>query len=154
MTSMAAINWTPIDTLSLRDEKVFWPWRVAVATLRDVTHLRISATGLWEPADGQLAPFSPDGHMGLRVDASLLLLPDVPVGALLGRIGGSSASLTTVPSAATDALAASQVFPIGAHCIVGVGTALVGPLFIGFNWRSRPLQVKELTVSVEGAAPL
>ena len=149
----ATTSLTRAETLTLRDEAIKWPWCVAAPMLRDVTYLRITAAGSWIAAGEQLMPFPPDGHMGLPIHSDKLLLPDTPVGALIGRIGGSSASLVITPSATGDALLASQTFAIGSHCVIAVPERLLGPLFVGFNWKPRPIMVKELTVSVFGAAP-
>ena len=149
---MASIAWTSVETITLHGDVVHWPWLMAVQSLRDVTHLLITAEGEWEASGGQLRPFPPDGHMGLPIQADKLLVPDCPPGALVGKIGGSSAHLAA--TLAAGAAVPGAIFPVGAHCIVSIPSGVVGPLFIGFNWIPRPLTVIDLKVCVFGAAPV
>jgi hypothetical protein len=64
--------------------------------------LLIAATGSSTAIPEVLAACGPDGFAGLSLPADRVVLPDAPPGALIGRFGGSSASLK-----------ADGAFPIG-----------------------------------------
>jgi hypothetical protein len=147
---MSSIGWNLIETVELRNEMVHWPWRVAVPIVRDVTHLMMIASGSWTAEGAQLLPFPPDGHMGLPIQADRLLIQECASGALIGKLGGSSATLSV---AGGSVPVPSLIFPIGAHCLVPIPAGIRGPLFIGFNWIQRPLRIIDLKVEVHGAAP-
>ena len=146
---MTEIDWKPfkaIDELMTIDVRE--PWLVAVEMIRDVTHLRIRADGIWSPMPGVLAECEPDGHIALSLPADRLVIPDCPVGALIGRFGGSSAGYQQSGGDAEKV----KPFPIGKYCIATVPKT-VGPLFIGFNSLVRPVRVTRLKITVEGATP-
>lgn len=145
---MVAINWVELGRLEINNETINWPWKAAVETLHGLTHVQIKATGEWEPVGTQFKPFPPDGHIGLPIQSDRLILSDCPVGALIGKIGGSSANFAIVASGA--AAASGTPFPIGAHCVATTDGS-IGPLFIGFNWMPRPLLIKTMSITVAGA---
>lgn len=147
---MPEISWNIIKQVSFPPGEVLWPWSVAVESLSDLTHLTIKASGSWEDCVGQFKPFSPDGHTGISIQADRLILPDAAVGALLGKLGGSSASLL-LPAAGTPSIE-SRPFPIGSYCRIALPTASFGPLFVGFNWIVRPLRIITLEVEISGAS--
>lgn len=133
------------------------PWILVVPGMRDYTHLRIQATGSWTQAGAQIGQCSPDGLASTPVQVNPLAVPDCGVGALIGKLGGSSANLTMPPatpggtSAPTTSLAEGTAFAIGAHCIVALPQNFIGPLYISFNGLARPILVTALRITVEGA---
>ncbi|MGA3399997.1 MAG: hypothetical protein ABSC95_12325 [Acetobacteraceae bacterium] len=139
---MAIVTWTPIQTLPLPTGLIALPWLKLVDTIRGATHLMINAKGRWTPMPGLLAPCEPDGLAGLVLPADRTVLPDAPPGALIGRIGGSSAGLK-----------ADGAFVIGTSCVVPVPAGSIGPLFISFNITARPVDVAAIQVDVSGATP-
>jgi hypothetical protein len=139
---MTTVTWTPIDTLPLPDGSINVPWLRLVASLRGATHLCFEATGEWIAIPGLLAPCGPDGLSGLALPADRVVIADAPPGALIGRIGGSSASLK-----------AEGAFVIGSSAVVSVPAGSIGPLFVSFNIVGRPVAVTSITVKVSGATP-
>ena len=101
----------------------------------------------------------PDGIVGLTFPNERLIVADCAVGALLGRIGGSSATLKAAApaDAKSDAGAAKpesdepKPFAIGTHTVIGLPEKGVGPLFVGFNILLRPVQVRALTLTIESS---
>ena len=87
-----------------------------------------------------LAACGPNGFAGLSLPADWVVLPDAPPGALIGRLGGSSASLK-----------ADGAFPIGLDCVVQFPANSVGPLFVSFNIVARPVDVASSTIEVSTA---
>jgi hypothetical protein len=141
---MPIVSWNPVATNPLPTPPVAIavPWLPLVDTIRGATHLRISATGSWSPLPGLLAWCGPDGLAGLVLPADRVVLADAPPGALIGRFGGSSASLK-----------ADGAFAIGSGCVVAVPAGSIGPLFVSFNITARPVQVTALAIEVLGATP-
>jgi len=139
---MPLVTWTPIPTQAVQPGPITVPWLQLVDTIRGATHLMIRATGSWTALPGLLAPCEPDGLAGLILPADRVVLPDAPPGALIGRIGGSSAGLK-----------ADGAFVIGSSCVVAVPTGSIGPLFVSFNITGRPVQVANIQIEVNGATP-
>jgi hypothetical protein len=134
------------------------PWVLVVAGMRDYTHLRIQATGSWTQTGGPIGQCGPDGLASTPVQVNPLAVKDCGVGALIGKLGGSSASLTMPPAspagaaAPTTSLAEGAAFAIGSHCIVALPSNFIGPLYISFNGLVRPVLVTELRITVEGTS--
>jgi hypothetical protein len=139
---MALVTWIPIQTQAVQPGMITVPWLKLVDTIRGATHLMISASGTWTALPGLLAPCQPDGLAGLILPADRVVLPDAPPGALIGRIGGSSASLK-----------ADGAFVVGSSCVVAVPAGSIGPLFVSFNITGRPVEVTAIQVDVSGATP-
>ena len=142
---MPVVSWTPIDINPLPappPADIIVPWLRLVDTIRGATHLMINATGNWTALPGLLAPCGPDGLAGLVLPADRVVLPDAPPGALIGRIGGSSAGLK-----------AEGAFVIGSGCVVGVPAGSIGPLFFSFNITARPVHVTTIAIEVSRATP-
>jgi hypothetical protein len=162
---MPLINWSDLPVFEIAGVDVTEPWIMVVETLRDATHLRIKSEGSWATMGGVLAACGPDGHASLRVHPDQLVVADCPVGALIGKIGGSSASLAgSGPQPAAGSGASStggmttsgadgRPFALGSLCVVTVPATSVGPFFIGFNSVLRPVQVTRLRVTVGTATP-
>jgi hypothetical protein len=116
------------------------PWHRVTDAIRGPTHLRIAATGDWTAIPDVLAACGPNGLAGLSLPADQVVLPDAPPGALIGRLGGSSASLKV-----------DGAFPIGLDCVVELPANSVGPLFVSFNIVARPVDVTRFTIQVSTA---
>jgi hypothetical protein len=127
------------------------PWIMAVEMLEDATHLRIVAEDAEWVAMPGLKPCGADGLPGLAVPEGALLLAEAAPAALIGRIGGSSATLK-VPD--TPGTGLSKPFAVGSRCVVELPAKAVGPLYLGFNLRHRPVTVTALRVKVSKASPV
>lgn len=165
---MPMIKWTKLPdpdsqngNFERTDQTFNQPWLLVRKTLQDVTHLQITATGSWSQAGDQPGPFDPDGVPGVPLPKERLDVQDCPPGALIGKFGGSSASLGPVPAAANaaagsnapSALTEGKAFAIGAYCLVAIPTICIGPLFVSFNGLARPIMITRLTITLEGATP-
>jgi hypothetical protein len=139
---MPIVTWTEIRNFIEQAGEITAPWLLVVETIRGATHLQITATGDWTAMAGLLGPCGPDGLAGLTLPADRIVLQDAPPAALIGRIGGSSASLKT-----------DNLFVIGRSCVVPVPAVSIGPLFVSFNIIARPVSLRSLNVVVSGATP-
>jgi len=135
------LSWSPLAAVLPISSGAFRsPWHCVTDVIRGPTHLRIAATGNWWAMPDVLAACGPNGFTGLAFPADRVVLPDAPPGALIGRIGGSSASLKV-----------DGAFPIGIDCVVQLPTNSVGPLFVSFNIVARPVFVGSFTIQVSTA---
>ena len=144
---MPIVNWTKIGELALPVPSAASftagvPWLTVVEVIAGATHLKVSATGSGEAMPGLLAPCGPDGLAGLTLPPERLVLPDAPPGALIGRIGGSSATIK-----------GDGVFVIGGSCATAIAAGSIGPLYVGFNITTRPVIITSLSVAVFGSTP-
>lgn len=144
---MVAMTWTPLlvgHPWINRDVPV--PWLMVLEDLVGLaTYLRFRASGVWTTMAG-LPGCGPDGLVGQSFPDDRLIVPDCPVGALIGRIGGSSATLKAAAPAADSG--ESKPFPIGCNAVIKLPDKVVGPLFIGFNILLRPIHVERLTLDI------
>ena len=116
------------------------PWLMALDCFEGYTHLRITAGGKWEMLPGLSIQCGPDGRSDIPIASDALLLPSCRPGALIGKIGGSSASLDRPAAPGADPVAGEPaVFAIGSACIVALKDLPLGPLFVGINIEARPL---------------
>ncbi len=114
--------WEPLFSLALTDERMDFPWHVAHEYLVGPKILKLTATGNWDLFGGIAC--GPDGVPGLPLPADRLLAAKVSIGCLIGRLGGSNASI--------DENTVSP-FAIGSFAIVQVPDKFVGPVFIAVN---------------------
>lgn len=153
---MPSVTWTQIPDTSLAESLPSAPpcavnqaWLLVLESFGEANILRIKAKGRWIPFEG-LPACGPDGLVNMNYPDAGLILSDCSVGALLGRIGGSSA---TIKAASADPAAAGETkpFPIGTSCIYRLPEKVIGPLFVGFNCLSRPVRIETIELSVETA---
>jgi hypothetical protein len=139
---MVKIVWdeTPLKTFSLgkANEEITAAWLTALEELDgEKTHLKFVTTkGSWAPMKG-LPPCDADGSVGQSFPDTSLIVADCAVGALIGRVGGGSASLKAV-AAATDG-GETKPFAIGKFAIIKIPANAFGPVFVGFNVLTRPV---------------
>jgi hypothetical protein len=82
--------------------------------------LRFSATGKWSVLAG--VECGPDGLPGFPLPYDKLLVPTAPPGALIGKLGGSTADQKD-----------GTIFTIGSFAVFAVPDKSSGPLYIGVN---------------------
>lgn len=156
---MPTLKWNLLTEPAFRmsDTLVTVPWVRVLDTQRDYTHLRIASAGTWTQQDSAFGECGPDGFTSGSLQSDRLLVADCPTGALIGKIGGSSASLSTpaTPAADDDAtakvIAEGKAFAIGSYCVIPLPSKFIGPLFVNFNGLMRPINVAKLEITVEGA---
>jgi hypothetical protein len=147
---MIELKWTPIVTFRLADQDVVGPWLVACDVIgAATTRLKLKAKGEWTAMSG-LPACGPDGLPGQAFPDDRLVVADCPVGALVGKIGGSSATLKAV-AIATEA-GEAKPFAIGSQTALKLPDNAIGPLYVGFNILNRPLKVKTLELEILGAS--
>ena len=158
------------------------PWIFVIDTFDKVDpddeafdHLLIKASGEWAMLPGLDATCGPDGRADVPLASGSRLLSSCQPGALIGKIGGSSASLDEPASAmkpvggaegaegaegtqageggggADEATGQPGLFAIGKACMVPLLNLPRGPLFIGINISLRPLRVLSLKLEISGA---
>jgi hypothetical protein len=147
---MVTLTWNPIHTYVLPEKDIAEPWLMALEDLgAATTYLKLKAKGEWVAMPG-LPSCGPDGIVGQAFPDDRLVVTDCAVGALIGRIGGSSASLKA-PSPPADSGEAKPL-PVGHHAVLKLPEKFVGPLYLGFNVLLRPLKLKFLEVEIIGGS--
>jgi hypothetical protein len=144
---MISLTWKPLTPFTLpASDAIAWPWIMACEDLGVTsTYLKLKATGKWQPMEG-LSSCGPDGLTGQTFLDDRLFVTDCPLGALIGRIGGSSASLK-VPTPTADS-GETKAFAVGAYALVKLPKETAGPLYLGFNTPFRPLSLESLSVDM------
>jgi hypothetical protein len=115
-------TWQPVGTRSMAvpARPATGIWTPVVDYITGPRILRIAAEGMWKPAEG-LKECSPDGFQDWFYGRDWLLTKDAPLGALIGKIGGSRGS---------DRDAA--IFPVGSFAVIMLDKQM-GPLYLTIN---------------------
>jgi hypothetical protein len=160
---MTTINWKLLKEYTIDQSRaIMVPWILVLDAPRESTHLQIKAEGKWTPVGGLLGDCDPDGLLGPPFQTDRLVVPDCPVGALIGKFGGSSASLSPLaspptapvaaatpasPPAAPPALTEGKAFAIGSYCVLAIPERSIGPLYVSFNGLIRPVNLVQLKIN-------
>jgi hypothetical protein len=155
-----SIAWTNIAEFSRPAGPFDRLWLLATETVTGFSHLRLTAEGSWTFPPGSGSECGPDGALGLSLVPTALLAADCAPGCLVGRLGGSSATIAPPPPTQEqldDGIAVppsvTGIFAIGCECLYKIPEGVHGPLFVGFNWAARPIEIKTpLKLSIRGAA--
>lgn len=123
-------------------------WLRVVDLLPAKRLIRIVASGSWSDLRGGTA-VGPDGYLDLSLTAEHLIYADAPLGALIGKIGGSTADKVAVDKTAGDKkIEGITLFPIGTYCVVAP-IDKAAPLFVAVNGAWSLAQFRFLTLKVE-----
>jgi hypothetical protein len=143
------ISWVDLrkKPFKLQNEPIEAPWLMVVEAFEDFDHLQITSEGTWPAYPGLPLECGPDGISASPIAAEQRLIADCRLGALIGKLGGSSAMLD-IPSGESSGLG---MFALGTNALVKVPSGCFGPLFIGFNVKARPISIANLSVTVRGA---
>jgi hypothetical protein len=117
-------------------------WTIVCEYVSGPRKLKFEAHGSWRYSRRIVDSCSPDGDPGSPVDRSKCLKADAAVGALIGKIGGSTAGKSD-----------GVVFIVGSFCIVDVPDKTAGTLFLTINDEESGFSDNEgeVTVSVYDA---
>jgi len=155
------IEWTPLAEYKAESGPVSAPWLPVCDDFRGKTYLKVVSKGRWILPSAAGIDCNADGGVTPAAPASPLIAA-APLGALIGKVGGSTASFVA-PSIPAPALPGApmptppfldQAFVLGAQCVFAVPAGAVGPLLFGFNCLVRPVELKQLTITVYGATPV
>jgi hypothetical protein len=163
--TMIVLNWQPVGVYRRPAGDVVEPWLLAWENMPQAArYLRLTTTGRWTPMSG-LPECGPDGLVGQTFQADRLIVSDCAVGALLGRVGGSSASLKGGAAPANQGDQSkngapaekveenpSKPFAVGSHAVIKLPDDAIGPLFIGFNILLRPVSVRTLEITIQSSS--
>ena|ERR1700732_2640957 len=105
--------------------------------------IKIAASGTWSDLRAGL-PIGPDGYLDLTIPADQLIASNAPAGALMGKIGGSTADKIT-DDKKKDSI---TIFPIGTFCVVAP-LDKAAPLFVAVNGAWSLAEFHFLTLRVE-----
>jgi hypothetical protein len=115
--SMGWTELTPIDV----NAKPAGTWTWAYEWIEGPALIKFEATGTWQYSQASPA-CSPDGDLNSLISARYGLMADAPVGALVAKVGGSTAG-------AKD----GKVYLVGSKAVVPLDQSTSGPLFLSIN---------------------
>jgi hypothetical protein len=95
-------------------------WTLAYDYLKGPALVMITAEGTWEYGSGKAC--GPDGDLNALLAADHALLAKSPVGALIAKIGGSTAG-------AND----GAVYVVGSSAVLSIDANIEGPLYLTIN---------------------
>jgi hypothetical protein len=119
-------------------------WQCAYSYIEGPGLLKIEATGTWKYLNTAPQPCSPNGDLESPLDGQNNLHGKSPLGALIGRIGGSIADRDT-----------TSVFAVGSFCVRKLDKE-AGPLFLTINdaWNGFDDNEGTLTIKLSFAAQI
>jgi hypothetical protein len=133
--------WEPLVVIERPDVRVEALWLRVLDTVPAKLLLRFEATGSWTCLGHGLSVSGPDGLATLRLHVDCLLVPTAPPGALIGKIGGSSAGRDD-----------GKAFAIGSFCVYPA-LEKPAPLFIAVNgaFPATGYAIGQLRLTVSGS---
>jgi hypothetical protein len=136
-----ALNFEPLVSPLVRARPSgAWTFVDAIVDGGDVLKITASDEQRWSYADAATAHCGPDGDPQALLSRDKCIMPTAPVGALIGKIGGSTADT------------GGTTFLVGSFCVFRVPDG-GGPLFLTINDESGGLENNSgwLHVTVEKA---
>jgi hypothetical protein len=135
---MTKPNWTFVDLVSV-DAKPDGLWTLALDFASGSRLLRFRVVDKDEQDKGVSTTWSlsagascgPNGEPRSTTQSSLLCSA-APPGALIAKLGGSSADIPD-PAQTTAPYGSKRVFAVGAYCIAALASTESGPLFLTMN---------------------
>jgi len=121
---MAQPTWRPVlENLTVPEKKgVAWSCALDFLPPGKLIKILVDPSATWKPNQFSVA-VGADGDPGASRNPGKLILESAPLGALIGRLGISSAGPRT------DEL----IFPVGRHCVLTVPPEKGGALYFGVN---------------------
>lgn len=95
-------------------------WSLAVEYVKGPALIKIEASGTWTYSPGKSC--GPDGDRNALLSAAQMIVPAAPVGALVAKIGGSTA-----------VTADGTVYVVGSQAYIRLADDQGGPLFLTIN---------------------
>jgi len=139
---MTTPNWQPLVEVKVQAKPEHEAlWKLVYEYLAGPRRLRFKATGAWEREPGKTC--GPNGASREQLD-NAYLAGGAQVGALIGKIGGSTADKGDSPA---------QVFAVGEYCVIHVPDTARGGLFLTMNDKPQNFYQHsgELDVTIEEA---
>lgn len=127
---MGQPTWRSVRTLIV-PEQAGWQWTVGLESVTPNTLLKIEVAmnTTWTP-DGFIVPCSADGDSSRAIHRDDVMIPTASLGALIARIGGSTADQTI------ESNRHMMLFAVGRFCVLQVPETAKGSLFLGVNDRA------------------
>ncbi len=144
---MSTPSWNKVSEKKIKAQPEKGIWQLAYDYIEGPALLKIEATGEWNYSVNYAGTCSANGELASVIDPKRCIHESSPVGALIAKIGGSTADRT------------ASVFTVGELCVRKVDNDTSGPLFLTINdvWDGLGDNEGELTVTIsigkQGQAP-
>ncbi len=127
-------NWQPLQKMDIPANPEGL-WTKVLDFITGPRKLRFTAKGSWQLTPGRSC--GADGSRAAGSPASAFL-PSAPLGALIGKIGGSSADAPPPPAPgvvvpAVPVSGGPLVIAVGSFCTLEIQATTKGPLFVTMN---------------------
>jgi len=131
-------SWKPLKAVKVEAKPVGY-WSLVIEYVPGSRLLRFAL--LTRDAQGQplSTSWNPEAKVKCGADGTTvtpaksgLLTGGAPYGALIGKIGGSSADIPDA-SQPTSPYGSKRVFAVGSQCVISLGATDGGPLFLTMN---------------------
>jgi hypothetical protein len=120
---MTSSPWVPlVEDESVPARPSAGLWTPVLDYVPTGTLIKIEAAGTWFYADEPEAQCGPDGNPRSFIEQASLLNTGAPVGALVGKVGGSTADRD-----------GGHAFIVGSYCVVRIPDGQDGPLMLAIN---------------------
>jgi len=132
-------TWMEPTSVNIRAHPDDGVWQQALPYVEGPALLKIEAVGQWNYSTQFARPCSANGDLLSPLDPKRCIHEKSPVGALIGRIGGSIADKD-----------ATAIFVVGSLCVRKLEMESTGPLFLTINdmWNGFGDNSGELTVNI------
>jgi hypothetical protein len=135
---MTEPTWTNLTSVTIQARPTDGVWQQAFAHVEGPALLKIEASGQWVYSNLFGNPCSANGDLSSPLDPKRCIHDKSPVGALIGRIGGSIADKDP-----------TSIFVVGSLCVHKLEKE-AGPLYLTINdmWNGLGDNSGELTVKI------
>jgi hypothetical protein len=123
---MSASGWITLTAFSVNNASVHGLWLPVTDLLPAKRLIKLQASGNWACFGRAVPTCGPEGYLDYGVPPDQLMVADSPTGALIGKIGGSTAGRSKD----------GTLFPIGTLCVLSPLEKAV-PLFVAVNGGGR-----------------
>jgi hypothetical protein len=139
---MPVERWQSLALYDKSNHPVTGLWLHVVELLPRNRIVRIAATGRW-PDQIRTGPCGPEGLLDFSLNPDQLILPDSPPGALVAKVGGSTAHKKD-----------GTLFALGTFAVIGA-LEKPAPLFVAVNgaWNLPQFQYTQIKLEIATTEP-
>ena len=140
---MTIDRWQNLEVFEKQNLTVDGLWLRVVNLLPRNRVIKIVATGEWPELKVGAGPCGPEGHLDFTLGSDELIAPESPPGALVAKIGGSTAGKKD-----------GTIVVVGTFCVFGA-LEKAAPLFVAVNgaWTRGKISFTSLKIEVATTEP-
>jgi hypothetical protein len=138
---MSVSGWSILTTFSVKEKTADGLWLPVTDLLPVGRLIKLTASGKWACFGPSVPACGPEGYLDYGVPTDQLMVAECPTGALIGKLGGSTAGRKD-----------GTLFAIGTLCVLAPLDKAM-PLFVAVNgaWRGGAYKFTDLTIDLFNA---